>query len=218
MLPAYQNGALNVDLRIKKQLVQQQKRAYSVVQDIQLIQDTGLASQLTATIQTNLVILNALLGESLTYFAASSFNATAPDDTAIQQGFIRPSLAGNLRQILIAANSLKQSVSKLQPVINYVNRGDIASFINQLNDLDDKYTEIFLTADDVMNDLDQQDEDTLKNFLGEVQKTIQPIHTAFRALINNYSPNIASIPMPSPSRNIQDGGYNLAAGSMSEYR
>lgn len=218
MLPAYQNGALNVDLRIKQQLVQQQKRAYSVVQDIQLIQDTGLASQLTTTIQTNLVILNALLGESLTYFAASGFNATNPDDTAVQQGFIRPSLAGNLRQILIAANSLKQNVSKLQPVINYVNRGDIASFINQLNDLDDKYTEIFLTADDVINDLDQQDEETLNKFLGEVKKTIQPIHTAFRALITNYSPNIASIPMPSPGRNIQDGGYSLAAGSMSEYR
>jgi hypothetical protein len=214
MLPAYQNGALNRDLVIKNQLVQQQKRAYSVVQDVQLIQDTGLASQLTSTIQTNLVVLNSLLGESLAYFSATSFNALDVNETGdIQQSIIRPSLAGNLRQILISANTLKQNVSKLQPVINYVSRADIEGFINQLNDLDDRYTEIFLTAGDVIDGLDDIDQENLTNFLNEVQKTINPIHITFRALIKNYSPQIASVPLPSPGRNLQDGGYSLA-GSM----
>jgi hypothetical protein len=220
MIPAYQNGTLNADLRIKQQLVRQQKRAYSVVQDVQLIQDTGLANQLVSTIETNLVVLNALLGESMTYFTASGFNALDVNTTGdIQQSIIRPSLAGNLRQIAISANQLKQNVSKLQPVINYVSRSDIEGFINQLNDLDDKYTDIMLSGQDIIQaGLDDIDEDGLSKFLKEVQSTIQPVHSAFRALIQNYSPAVANIPMPSSSRNLKDGGYSLALSGGTEYR
>jgi len=209
MLPAYRNGSLNKDLLIKKRLVQQQKRAYSIVKDVQLIQNVGDANVISSILQTNLVVLNALLAESLTYFTATSYNALDPDETAIQQGYIRPSLASNLRQILITANEFKQNVAKIQPVFNYVSRTDIEKFITLLNDLDDRYTEIFLTASDVIDGLDEQDEDNLNNFLEEVKKTIEPIHIAFRGLIKSYSPNIVSIPLPSPGRNMKDGGYSL---------
>lgn len=218
MLPAYQNGALNKDLLIKKRLVQQQKRAYSVVKDVLLIQNAGDANILSATLQTNLVVLNALLAESLTYFTATSYHALDPDETAIQQGFLRPSLASNLRQILISANQFKQNVAKIQPIINYVSRTDIDKFITLLNDLDDRYTEIFLTASDVINGLDEQDEDNLNNFLEEVKKAIEPVHATFRALIRSYSPNIVSIPLPSPGRNLIDGGYSLADSNSGEYK
>lgn len=210
MLPAYQNGALNKDLLIKRRLMEQQKRAYSVMKDVELIQSTGDANALSSTIETNLVVLNALLAESLTYFTATTYHALDPDETAVQQGFLRPSLAANLRQILISANQFKQNLNKLQPIINYVSRTDIDKFINLLNDLDDRYTEMFLTAEDVIDGLDQQDEDNLKNFLDEVEKSIKPLHTTFRALIQSYSPYITSIPLPSSNRNIKDGGYSLA--------
>jgi hypothetical protein len=213
MLPAYQNGALNKDLLIKRRLIEQQKRAYSVMKDVQLIQSTGDANVLSSTIETNLVVLNALLAESLTYFTATTYHALDPDETAVQQGFIRPSLSANLRQILISANQFKQNLSKLQPIINYVSRTDIDKFINLLNDLDDRYTEMFLTAEDVIDGLDQQDEDNLKNFLTEVEKTIKPIHINFREIIKSYSPYITSIPLPSSNRNLKDGGYSLADNS-----
>lgn len=223
MLPAYQNGALNQDLLIKRRLVQQQKRAYSAVQDLRIASSSGGvneedANKLSSGIQTNLVVLNALLAESLTYFTATSFNALDPDETAAQQGAIRPALAGNLRQIIISANSFKQNLSKLLPLINYVSRTDIDKFVQLLNDLDDRYTEIFLTASDVIDGLDQQDADNLNNFLKEVEKSIKPLHIAFRAAIKNYSPYTISVPLPSPGRNPVDGGYSLADSNMGEYR
>jgi len=210
MFPAYQNGALNKDLLIKRRLIEQQKRAYSVMKDVELIQSTGDANALSSTIETNLVVLNALLAESLTYFTATTYHALDPDETAVLEGIIRPNLAGNLRQILISANQFKQNLSKLQPIINYVSRTDIDKFINLLNDLDDRYQEIFFTASDVIDGLDQQDEDNLKNFLNEVEKNVKPLHTTFREIIKNYSPYITSIPLPSSNRNIKDGGYSLA--------
>ena len=187
------------------------------MKDVLLVQNAGEANELSAIVQTNLVVLNALLAESLTYFTATSYHALDPEETAVQQGYIRPSLAGNLRQILISANQFKLNVNKLQPIINYVSRTDIDKFITLLNDLDDRYTEIFLTAEDVIDGLDQQDEDNLTNFLQEVEKSIKPVHVVFRALINSYSPYIVSVPLPSPGRNLMDGGYSLQGNNVGEY-
>jgi hypothetical protein len=213
MLPAYQNGALNKDLLIKRRLIEQQKRAYSVMKDVQLIQSTGDANVLSSTIETNLVVLNALLAESLTYFTFTSYHALDPDETAIQEGMVRPALAANLRQILISANQFKQNLSKLQPLINYVSRTDIDKFINLLNDLDDRYQEIFYTAGDVIGGLDETDEQNLNNFLSEIEKNVKPIQSSFRDIIKSYSPYITSIPLPSSNRNLKDGGYSLADNS-----
>jgi len=200
MLPAYQNGALNQDLLIKKRLVQNQKKAYSVVQDFQLIQDTGLASQMNVSIQSNLVVLNALLAESLTYFTSTTLEAGEEDYQ------VRPQLSQALRQILIVSNTLKNNIKTIQPVINYLSKTDIESLLNLLNNLDDKYTEIFLTANDVEDGLNAGDFENLQNYLKEIEKSIAPVHQALRVFIQQYSPMSAS--MPVPSSNAQ-GGYNL---------
>nr|WPF46850.1 MAG: hypothetical protein [Lake Baikal virophage 14] len=200
MLPAYQNGALNQDLLIKKKLVQNQKRAYSVVQDFQLIQDTGLASQMNVTIQSNLVVLNALLAESLTYFTSTTLEA------GDNEYLVRPQLSQALRQILIVSNTLKNNIKTIQPVINYLSKTDIETLLNLVNDLDDKYTEIFLTANDVEDGLNAADFDNLQNYLSEIEKSIAPVHQALRVFIQQYSPSSVNIPIPSANR---QGGYNL---------
>lgn len=214
MLPAYQNASLNKDLAIKKQLVQIQKRAYSVVQDTQLIQDTGLASQMNSAIQTNLVTLEALLAEASAHYSAYVMNAdiTDLDITLVQQGYVDKSLASSMKSIMITANQLKQNVSKLQPVINYLNKGDIANLLQQLEQVNDRYTDIFTTAQDITSlNLEAHKEDILTKFLEQTEKSIQPVYDTLNTLLQAYSPAGYSVPLPQRSQGRNpDGGYNLA--------
>jgi len=232
MLPAYQNSALNKDLAIKKQLVQSQKRAYSVVQDTQLMADTGLASQMNSAIQTNLVTLEALLAEASAHYSAFVMNAEIgfnesniqyDDDSndnwndvdisrAVQQGYVDKSLASSMKSIMIIAFQLKQNVAKLQSVINYLNKGDIANILQQLEQVNDRYTDIFTTAQDVTSlNLEKEKEQILVKFLNQTEKSIQPVFSALKTLLQAYSPAGYSVPITQRSQGRQpDGGYNLA--------
>jgi hypothetical protein len=275
MLPAYQNASLNQDLAIKKQLVQNQKRRYSVVQDTKLLQDSGLASQMNVAIQTNLVTLDALLAEASAHYSAFVMNSeiglddatidTMPDlepipdnsssdswrslgssdlysdsnysgsditgssgsiynssgrsnrgdnvndvTRVIQQGYVDKSLASSMKSIMIVANQLKLNVSKLQPVINYLNKGDIVNLIHQLEQVIDRYDDIFETAQDITNlNLEKIKEEILGKFLTQVQKSLIPVFSSLRVLLNTYSPAVAAIPQQNQGRN-PDGGYNLS--------
>jgi hypothetical protein len=250
MLPAYQNASLNNDLAIKKQLVMNQKRRYSVIQDTQLLADTGLASQMNVAIQSNLVTLEALLAEASAHYSASVMNgeigydgSIADSDSwddrslrssdlysdtnysgsevsgdnindvtrVIQQGYVDKSLISSMKSIMIVANQLKQNVGKLQPVINYLNKGDIANLINQIEQVSDRYTDIFTTAQDITSlNLEKVKEEILGKFLIQVEKSIQPVFQSLNSLINSYSPAVVAIPAQNQGRN-PDGGYNLAS-------
>lgn len=272
MLPAYQNASLNKDLAIKKQLVQIQKRAYSVVQDTQLIQDTGLASQMNSAIQTNLVTLEALLAEASAHYSASVMNSEIGyDDVSssysskyssyhpsndswdssstrssdlysdtqfsgsditgnsssnssdnnddineitrvIQQGYVDKSLASSMKSIMIVGNQLKQNVARLAPVVNYLNKGDIANLIHQLEEVIGRYDDIFEEAQDINNlNLDKIKEEILGKFLLQVEKSLTPVFASLRFLLNKYSPAGYSVPLPQRSQGRNpDGGYNLA--------
>jgi hypothetical protein len=233
MFPPYQNASLNGELAIKKQLVLSQKRRYSSVIDTQLAADTGLASQMNAAIQSNLVTLEALLAEASAHYSAFTMNAeigfddsslgsldysdsTGSNDNlnditrAIQQGHVDKSLASSMKSIMIVSNQLKQNIAKLQPVINYLNKGDIANLIHQLEQVDDRYTDIFTTAQDINNlNLDREKEKVLTIFLEQTEKSVQPVFSALTLLLKTYSPAAASLPIPAPGKQ-PGGGYNLA--------
>lgn len=271
MFPAYQNAALNPMLAIKKQLVLSQKRRYSVVQNTQLLQDSGLASQMNVAIQSNLVTLDALLAEASAHYSTFVMNSeigfddatidTMPDfpdnssssdswntpnsgnssdlysdsnysgsditgsssgnnrgdnindvSRVIQQGYVDKSLASSMKSIMIVSNQLKQNVSKLQPVINYLNKGDIVNLIHQLEQVIDRYDDIFETAQDITNlNLEKIKEEILGKFLIQVQKSLIPVFSSLRVLLNSYSPAAVSVPIAKPSPGRQpDGGYNLS--------
>jgi hypothetical protein len=269
MLPAYQNASLNKDLAIKKQLVLSQKRRYSVVQDTQLIQDSGLAAQMNVSLQSNLVTLEALLAEASAHYStfvlnneigmddatigtmvdridysddsADSWDSIGSSDLysdsdfsgsditpgssgntrskknnditrAIQQGYVDKSLASSMKSIMIVSNQLKQNVAKLQPVINYLNKGDIANLIHLIEQVNDRYTDIFQTAQDITNlNLDRIKEQILGMFLVQTEKSVQPVYQALEILLNSYSPAAYNVPLTKPSVGRQaDGGYNLA--------
>ena len=211
MLPAYQNGTLNRDLVIKRRIMGNLKRKFSVVQDVKLIQDSGKANELNSTIQSNLVVLNSLLAESLTYFVQGGMPVRGDmfsPSSYYSSSYVRPQLSQTMRQILIMSNTLSQNVKALQPVINYLSKTDIENLIELLNELDDRYTEIFLTAGELEGGMDPEDAVNVETFIAELQKSVQPVHMALRILIKNYSPAVANIPVREQSRN-PDGGYSL---------
>jgi len=131
---------------------------------------------------------------------------------AIQQGYVDKSLASSMKSIMIVTNSLKQNISKLQPVINYLNKNDIVNLIHQLEQVNDRYTDIFNTAQDITNlNLERIQEQILGKFLAQTEKSVIPVYNALRVLLNSYSPQPVnvSITTPSPGRQA-DGGYNLS--------
>jgi hypothetical protein len=277
MLPGYQNASLNQELAIKKQLVQSQKRRYSVVQDTKLLQDSGLASQMNVAIQSNLVTLEALLAEASAHYSTFVMNneigfddetiGTAPDletipsadswdvntpgssglysdssysgsditgsnssntninssgsnrgnnlndvTRVIQEGYVDKSLASSMKSIMIVSNQLKQNISKLQPVLNYLNKNDIVNLIHQLEQVSDRYTDIFQTAQDITNlNLDKIKEQILGKFLIQTEKSVLPVYNALKVLLNSYSPQPVNVSIAKPSSGRQpDGGYNLS--------
>ena len=211
MLPAYQNATLNQDLLIKRRVMGNLKTKFSVVQDVKLIQDSGKASELNLQIQNNLVVLNALLAESLTYFVQGGAPLTSSlfsPSSYYSESFVRPQLSQTLRQILIISNTLKQNVKALQPVINYLSKTDIENLIQLLNELDDRYIEVIMTATELEVGMDSEDKIVVEAFRAEIEKTLPPVHLALRTFIKQYSPAVATIPMREKSRN-PDGGYSL---------
>jgi hypothetical protein len=211
MLPAYQNGTLNQDLVIKRRVMGNLKRKFSVVQDVKLIQDTGKASELNVAIQNNLVTLNSLLAESLSYFVQGGMPVRGDifsPTSYYSESYVRPQLSQTMRQILIMSNTLKQNVKSIQPVLNYLSKTDIENLIQLLNELDDRYTEIFLTAGELEGGMDTEDAVNVEQFKAELEKSIPPVHLALRTFIKQYSPAVANIPVREASRN-PDGGYSL---------
>jgi hypothetical protein len=217
MFPPYQYTATNDELMIKKQMVERYKKAYSTVVDIQLMQDTGLASQMKVALQSNLVTLEALLAEASAHYSAvvGSESQDFPVGSPVREfreGYADKALAGSMKSIIIISNTIKQNVDKLAPVINYLTKADIANFLSQLGRIDDRYTDIFTTAYDVRGLLnsrrDARQIKLIDTFLEEVEKSFKPVDSALRILLNSYSPAVASVPTPSQGRQA-DGGYNI---------